>query len=232
MILLLRLLFAHLLGDFFLQSDRMAQAKNECGWYRWKYLMLHSSIHAALVYIVVAEWTAWVLPLWIFLSHLVIDWLKGIWLGKGLCAFILDQLAHLLVLVFWVIGREGVPSMQGTEQEFMWACAVAYVLVLLPSNVFIGLILQRWQVKMSLPSGLSGAGTLIGYLERILVLTFVLTGNIEAVGFLMTAKSVFRFGDLNKEHNLQATEYVLMGTLASFSIAVIVGVLLRALFPG
>ena len=42
------------------------------------------------------------------------------------------------------------------------------------------------------------AGEWIGYIERVLILTFVITGNIEAVGFLLAAKSVFRFDDLNK----------------------------------
>jgi len=35
-------------------------------------------------------------------------------------------------------------------------------------------------------------------LERLFVFTFVVTGNWEAIGFLLAAKSVFRFGDLKK----------------------------------
>ena len=66
------------------------------------------------------------------------------------------------------------------------------------------------------------AGEWIGYIERVLILTFVITGNIEAVGFLLAAKSVFRFGDLNKAKEIKITEYVLLGTLASFTIALLV----------
>ena len=53
-------------------------------------------------------------------------------------------------------------------------------------------------------------------------MTFVITGNIEGVGFLLAAKSIFRFGDLNKAREIKITEYVLLGTLASFTIALIV----------
>jgi len=43
------------------------------------------------------------------------------------------------------------------------------------------------------------------------------------VGFLLTAKSVFRFGDLKESKDRKLTEYILIGTLLSFGIAIIVG---------
>lgn len=53
---------------------------------------------------------------------------------------------------------------------------------------------------------------------------FVLIGSIEGVGFLLAAKSVFRFGELNKAKEIRTTEYVLIGTLASFTIAILTGI--------
>ncbi|RZK66384.1 MAG: DUF3307 domain-containing protein, partial [Pedobacter sp.] len=38
----------------------------------------------------------------------------------------------------------------------------------------------------------------------------------------LAAKSIFRFGDLKDAHDIKLTEYVLIGTLLSFSIAVAV----------
>lgn len=61
------------------------------------------------------------------------------------------------------------------------------------------------------------------YLERILILTFIFTGNIEGVGFLLAAKSVFRFGELNRAKDIKTTEYVLIGTFTSFTIAIMLG---------
>lgn len=68
------------------------------------------------------------------------------------------------------------------------------------------------------------AGRYIGMLERLFVFTFVLLGQWEAIGFLLAAKSVFRFGDLTKASDRKLTEYILIGTLLSFGIAIMLGI--------
>ncbi|MDI6719871.1 MAG: hypothetical protein QMD46_09705 [Methanomicrobiales archaeon] len=104
----------------------------------------------------------------------------------------------------------------------------AYLLVVWPSGPLIGRIIQRW--KRTPPSAapeqrksLDKAGRWIGYLERILILTFVLLQEYTAIGFLVTAKSIFRF-----EATRQEGEYILLGTLLSFSVAILAGVLVNA----
>lgn len=77
--------------------------------------------------------------------------------------------------------------------------------------------------------GMSMAGKWIGYIERVLIPTSVLTSNIEAARFLLAAKSVFRFGDLNKAKEIKITEYVLLGTLASFSFALLGALVLNSI---
>ena len=66
--------------------------------------------------------------------------------------------------------------------------------MLKPSSIFLSLLLKQWNVSIK-DKSLPNAGKWIGYLERILILTFMLTNSIEGVGFLLAAKSVFRFGD-------------------------------------
>ena len=56
----------------------------------------------------------------------------------------------------------------------------------------------------------------------------MLVGVVEAVGFLLAAKSVFRFGDLKDDKDRMRTEYVLIGTLLSFGIAIGIGLWARA----
>jgi hypothetical protein len=51
---------------------------------------------------------------------------------------------------------------------------------------------------------------------------FVTTGQIQAIGFLVAAKSVFRFSEIQHEGN-QKAEYFLLGTLVSFTLAIVVG---------
>jgi hypothetical protein len=61
-------------------------------------------------------------------------------------------------------------------------------------------------------------------MERLFVFTFVVMGRWEGIGFLMAAKSIFRFGDLKEAKDRKLTEYILIGTLLSFGIAMALGV--------
>ena len=51
-------------------------------------------------------------------------------------------------------------------------------------------------------------------------------GQPAGVGFLVAAKSIFRFGELKEHHNRLEAEYITIGTLMSFAwgLAVVMGV--------
>ena len=102
--------------------------------------------------------------------------------------------------------------------------------MLRPSSILLGKFLRQWTPSSSDSQSLPKAGQWIGYIERILILTFVFVGSFEGIGFLLAAKSVFRFGELNKAKEIQTTEYVLIGTLASFAIAILTGLVITRLF--
>ncbi len=68
---------------------------------------------------------------------------------------------------------------------------------------------------------LPNAGKLIGITERFLALALILLGQYEAVGLIIAAKSILRFRETQK------SEYVLVGTLLSFGIATLAGVLIK-----
>ncbi|RLD16910.1 MAG: hypothetical protein DRI36_04975 [Caldiserica bacterium] len=79
--------------------------------------------------------------------------------------------------------------------------------------------------ELAKDSGIKKAGMIIGFLERFLVLTFVLLDRYLAIGFLFTAKSIARFEELK---NRDFAEYYLIGTLSSISFAVFCGLVLRS----
>jgi hypothetical protein len=66
------------------------------------------------------------------------------------------------------------------------------------------------------PRGLANAGRIIGQLERLLIFLMVFSGDTAGVGFLVAAKSIFRFGELKDPSNRMEAEYILIGTLVSF----------------
>ncbi|MFZ7128458.1 MAG: DUF3307 domain-containing protein [Desulfobacterales bacterium] len=70
--------------------------------------------------------------------------------------------------------------------------------------------------------GLPNAGRIIGQLERLLIFILVFAGEPSAIGFLVAAKSIFRFGELRDASNRMEAEYILIGTLISFVYGVAV----------
>ena len=70
----------------------------------------------------------------------------------------------------------------------------------------------------AVPSGAPARiGATIGALERLLIVTFVLVNAIAAVGFVIAAKTLARFKQLDDRG---FAEYYLLGTLASAAVAI------------
>jgi len=61
----------------------------------------------------------------------------------------------------------------------------------------------------------------------VLILTFVLVNQYSGIGFLIAAKSILRFGDIKNPENRKEAEYILIGTMISFIVAILVGILAR-----
>jgi hypothetical protein len=70
--ILLRLLTAHLLGDFLLQPDSWVTSK-AAKKIRSGALYLHVLVITALTYLLLWDWSKWYIPLIIGLTHFLID---------------------------------------------------------------------------------------------------------------------------------------------------------------
>lgn len=235
----LQLLCAHIVADFYLQSYKMCICKMQLPTGKgWICQIGHAFVHGLLAYIFVSDWTNWFLPLTVFVSHLMIDILKDICLSKiqyqssdiksnwECVLFFIDQALH--VLVIWILLKyvnmaENITMFNILDTKIM-LYIVAYLIALKPTSILIGKFTQRWQTVLSDSKGLHDAGMWIGYAERVLALTFMLLGTYEALGFLIAAKSLLRF----QETDTKRTEYVLIGTLLSFGIAVLLGVIINS----
>lgn len=107
---------------------------------------------------------------------------------------------------------------------------LSYSMVIWPFSWIISSLMDRkWgdEVQAEEGKGLKGAGKWIGRLERILILTFILVGQLQAVGYLIAAKAIFRFNQLQEDRDRKRTEYVMIGTFLSFTSTIVLGVLLR-----
>jgi hypothetical protein len=73
-----------------------------------------------------------------------------------------------------------------------------------PASIFIKILYHHGH-PLRIPNNiqtesLSSAGKYIGILERLLVFTFIMVNHWEGVGFMVAAKSVFRFSDLHRQN--------------------------------
>ena len=222
--LLILQFLAHLVSDFFLQTEKSCKSKADNA-FKSGHLYIHVLITFVCAWLFSLNVGYWWAALSIAALHLVIDGLKSICRNlKG--AFFYDQLLHVAVIVAAValFNNKGVilfPTWLPETKVLLWI--VAFVFCLRPANFFIQNIFK--DAKISIPDSgkeqsLPNAGRVIGNVERMLTLVFVMLGQYEAIGFLLAAKSLLRF----RETDTVKSEYVLVGTLLSFGIAILVGV--------
>lgn len=232
-LLALKLLLVHFVGDFVLQPVKWIDHKFEYK-AKSKYLYYHIAVHLALLLIVLQFKHLWVLGITI-VSHYLIDLAKLMltnskntrWL------FVLDQVLHLLIIAILVYFYEPYTvNWAGllTPKTLLLLCMLVFVTYV--SAILIRMMIAPYvkeladdEVNSKEGSSLKNAGRYIGMLERLFVFGFILLQQWAAIGLLITAKSVFRFGDLNKGKNRKLTEYILIGTLLSFGLAILAGML-------
>lgn len=243
--LLLLLIIAHIMGDFYLQPIQWVECRYQKH-VKSPSLYKHALVHGLLTFLVLALFssaslvTCTGLAAFILICHLVIDLLKS-YLPSRLFWFLLDQALHIvcLVIVWGWLNSINVETLLhgliGTANEKMLMIATAYIICAKPTSIIISLILKKWTPHINTASttnatdtqthSLESAGATIGYLERWLVLSFVLLDQYSGIGFLLAAKSVFRFNDLSKSKDMKLTEYMMLGTFSSVFIALAIGLL-------
>jgi hypothetical protein len=247
---LLLLLLGHVIGDFFLQPNAWVKDKNTQQGHS-RSLYYHGLVHGAIVLAIVGVATPTSLLGSLFIGllfaviHSLIDYVK-VKVGQGFSWFIIDQLLHVLSILFlWFYLFDSAIEQLKTlindiDYNAALLIALAYLMMLKPASIVIGEILSKWSADLDVNSGdshntkaqsLPDAGKYLGYLERILVLTFILNGQYTAVGFVLAAKSIFRMGDLREAHDRKFTEYVMLGSLFSVSIALFTGFIVLKLLP-
>lgn len=232
-----RLLLASLLADFVFQPSRLVE------WKRQKFggLLVHVGIVSVLSLVVgFGFWTRRYFALVVALGavHLAIDWLKiavdhrrtdGYW---PLSTFLVDQVLHaasiaVLLSIFGLVpGRAAWTVLQQyIADPKYWIMASIYVGSVAGGSVLVRLFIQPFANKVTGKPGLLTAGAYIGMVERFLLTSLVASDQFGAVGFVLAAKSIARYRQL--EDDPEFAEYYLIGTLTSSAIAVVAGIVVK-----
>jgi protein-S-isoprenylcysteine O-methyltransferase Ste14 len=233
MILFIKLLLAHLLGDFIWQPNSWV-AHKEAKKHKSIYLYLHILLHGILAAILVGEIQFIPYAFLIAITHGIIDLIKlNFQKSKTKRTwFIIDQIVHVLVLIGVVLLYKNETINFTWFNNQFWILITGVLLITKPTSIFIKTIISIWNPESRNShndNSLATAGNYIGILERLFVFCFILTGHFEAIGFLLAAKSIFRFGDLKEAKDRKLTEYVLIGTLISFGTAIVTALIVQAL---
>ena len=101
--MLLKILFAHMLGDYFFQTDYMARNKGIDNYI----LLVHSVLYTFAVYIIFGNHISYLFYIMMILLHFIIDYIKARGITTKLIgdkkALILDQFLHYIILIVGVM---------------------------------------------------------------------------------------------------------------------------------
>lgn len=190
---------------------------------------MHILVHAILTSVlIVGESRYWSILFIVVVSHYLID-LFRLYLQTAKTKrifFGVDQLLHIAVILIVSLDFSQLwnTSITNANVNKVLLLIIALLMITIVSSKVIKIMISKWSPENedTDDDSLSNAGSYIGMLERLFVFGFVVTGNIQAVGFLLAAKSVFRFGDLKDSKDRKLTEYILIGTLLSFGVAILI----------
>ncbi len=229
--ILLKLFLAHLVGDFLLQPASWVNAKEAKKLVAWQ-LYVHSLLHGLLVLLFLWNLQYWKYAVLIFIVHFIIDSLKLILQNdrNRRLLFFIDQALHFIVIYLiwlWLEGKS-FPVFIFQNKGFL-LLLTGIIFLTSPVSFGVKIFISKWTPE---PEGqdtasLQSAGKYIGFFERLLVFLFIIINQWAGVGFLLAAKSIFRFGDLKEAKDRKLTEYVLIGTLLSFGTAIFTALLFR-----
>jgi hypothetical protein len=286
--IVLSLILAHLIADFYLQTEKMVNGKR-------KYLTLHLIHHGLLLFLALTLlyfiqghpfiFQVIVPTILLVVFHGVIDYAK-IFIqmkipslkqknGWNLGLFIGDQLLHIFtifivcyfifeidinglynyILLSLNLEGGGVKPTHNIVSSLLFIL-IMFILITSVTGHLIKIMLGSLTKHISLFEGKYtlrdsavspnseknmseeftymvmkhqdlSRGKVIGYLERLLVVALILMGSFHAVGFIVAAKSLTRFKQMDDR---DWAEYFLLGTLTSFLLAIVYGVILKVVF--
>lgn len=234
------LLATHFIADFSLQSADWAVKKTQ----KFRYLAGHAFVYAAVMAAAAfpcISVNAVSIPFIIIaLSHFLIDWLRVRFDHKyktpeaHFSSFVIDQTLHTAIIYLSVCGfglneqtREWLTDLAATAPvEQIMRYVLIFIIILDPASVFV----KKLSIYISGGTNNCGhkkeppVGSVIGKLERFLTVILVLCNELGAIGFVLTAKSLARYKQLNDQ---DFAEKYLVGTLSSTAIAITAALLLK-----
>ncbi len=246
--LMLILLLAHFLGDFYFQFQMLSDKKDR----HFRYLLLHGVQYAAVmiaaVYLVFGEallgYAAVAAALYLLIDAVKFFISRKISAAKEGAVYLADQALHLATLAAVAASAYlgmGAPALTGwlnylfyhfgLNADTVFAWLTALTAAVRPANITVKKLIGTYKPKQkpseSVPHVVTEsdtesnkAGALIGTLERLLMLILISMMQYSAIGLVLTAKSIARYKKI--EEDSAFGEYYLLGTLMSTLLVIVI----------
>lgn len=216
------LLIAHVFADFVFQSAWMVRGKA-----RPEVLALHGAIVMVTALALLGP-GAWIELAVLGAVHMGIDLIKLGVRNAGAVAFLADQIAHLASLAAlaaaapWLWSRSPLAQLAAPWPVLILQVGLlvsGFIAATRAGSFAVGTLMSGpgWQQPSD---GHETGGRVVGLLERSAVFALILARQYEAVGLVIAAKAVLHFRTVSRSR--AASEYDIIGTLASFGWAIAV----------
>ena len=229
--MVLAMILAHLVGDYILQTDRLAYWKSQ----EMRGVLVHGLILTATTALFALPFEPfwWQGVLFIGITHTAID-AAQLTIKPAIAPvfrFFIDQFLHFLAM-FVALAAGGYlssgvgDSILGIEGQMLMVYALGYAFVTMPAWVllkFVGAAVVEGSGPV-FPDSVINKYT--GITERVLILTVVLAGLFILVPFLALPRFLIERKEIASSS--QRPLY-LFESLAGITLAVIVGLVLRAI---
>lgn len=228
------LLIGHMIGDFYVQTDKIAEMKKN----NLSILVMHGLCYSFVLFIcaVIPLTRDQVAGLFVFsifagISHGIIDFYKiriekklSLKPSQEICLFFVDQILHVVILM------AGYSLTRFSSGAYIHILTRSYDTKLLqdiikmaagvlicgnPASILIRLVFSALTKERDAEN--PKVGSYIGILEREIIFLLGMIGQYSTIGFVLTAKSVARFKRLEDQ---AFSEKYLVGTLLSAFIAI------------
>ena len=246
------LLIAHMLADFTLQTDEMARRKKKEPKFLRHHCAIYTIVMAVGCFSCMGIASAFGMIVLIGITHCLIDWARtkydpkyandGI---KALGSFLIDQVLHIGIILFacwllrnqklegWLVSLTKNAELKQFLREILWeGCtldqllrySLLFVMIMDPSSVLIKKLSDvTCGRKNEDEQDENHSGSLIGKLERLIIVLLVMYDGYGGIGLVLAAKSMARHKKLEEQ---EFAEPYLVGTLSSTAIAMVLAQLL------
>lgn len=227
MVNFLILVILHFIGDFYLQILKITKCKSDNignglnNFKNSKYLILSAFIYVIpfLFLFFMTEWiNILVIIPFLYVVHYVIDDASCYLRNKTKQTVVFIGRQALCVAILFLTYTFVDFNYNFIKYELIIKIIFASLFLIVPSSILINKLFQDLFPETS-NEKIFDIGSIIGILERILVLIFACFGDFAAIAIIITVKTWARSNDLKEKNNFR--DKYLLGTLASLVLALI-----------